>query len=202
VYTKGKTPEETCEEILARINPSAGETILIGPIRAGKSTQGKLLAARLNVPQVSMDAIRWQYYEEIGWSREEQQRIMGEEGFGGVYRYWKRFEVYAVGRLLAEHRNCVIDFGAGHSVYEDDAQFARAQEHLAPYPNVVLLLPSADLDESVAIIEERDRFTIEGTDLNRFFTTHMMKLARQVVYTEQQTPEETAREVMRRCVRE
>src|SRR5262249_34408302 len=35
VYTQGKTPEETCEEILARVDPSAPEIILIGPMSAG-----------------------------------------------------------------------------------------------------------------------------------------------------------------------
>jgi ribosomal-protein-serine acetyltransferase len=35
-----------------------------------------------------------------------------------------------------------IDFGAGHSVYEDEELFARVQQALAPYPWVILLLPS------------------------------------------------------------
>jgi shikimate kinase len=196
VYTHGKTPEETCEEILSRVDPRAPEIILIGPMSAGKSTQGKLLAERLNLPQVPMDERRWDYYAEIGWSKEEQQRIQEAEGFAGVTRYWKPFEVHAVGRLLAEHQNCVIDFGAGHSVYEDDAQFARVRELLAPYPNVVLLLPSSDLDESVAILRERRQVRIGGMELNRFFCTHMLKLAKQVVATEGKSPEETARQII------
>jgi hypothetical protein len=133
---------------------------------------------------------------EIGWSQEEQQRIRDAEGFTGVYRYWKPFEAHAVGRLLAEHGDCVIDFGAGHSVYEDDAQFARVQELLAPYPNVVLLLPSPDLDESVAILRERTQVRIGGLELNRFFCTHMLKLAKQVVTTEGKTPKETAQQII------
>src|SRR5262249_684710 len=152
--------------------------------------QGKLLAERLNVHQVPMDDRRWDYYAEIGWSKEEQQRIQEAEGFAGVARYWKPFEAHAVGRLLAEHSPFVIDFGAGHSVYEDHAQFARVQELLAPYPNVVLLLPSPDLDESVAILRERRQVRIGGMELNRFLCTQMLKLAKQVVPTEGKSPEE------------
>ncbi|HEY1408430.1 MAG TPA: shikimate kinase [Promineifilum sp.] len=41
--------------------PSRSEIILIGPIGAGKSTIGRLLAERLGLPQVSMDDIRYRY---------------------------------------------------------------------------------------------------------------------------------------------
>jgi shikimate kinase len=196
VYTKGKTTAETCAEIAALIDPTDPVIILIGPAGAGKSTQGELLARRLNRPQVPMDERRWEYYREIGWNEETNRRIRAEEGFAGVYRYWKPFELHAVERLLSEHREGVIDFGAGHSVYEDETQLARARELLAPYRNVILLLPSANLDESAAIFRERDRAMIHGMDLNRFITTHLLKLARRVVYTEGQIPEETSREVL------
>jgi shikimate kinase len=195
VYSKGKTPEETCEEIVARIDLSEPVILLIGPMRAGKSTLGHLLSERLKRPRVPMDHLRWDYYKEIGWNEAEQQRIREAEGFAGVYRYWKPFELHAVGRLLADHREGVIDFGAGHSVYEKDADFARARELLAPYPNVVLLLPSPDPGESVAILRERGRQRIGGVEVSRFFTTHLPKLAKQTVYTEGKTPDETSREI-------
>ncbi|MBW3625311.1 MAG: shikimate kinase [Armatimonadetes bacterium] len=181
------------------------QIILIGPIAAGKSTQGQLLAEKLGLPRVAMDDVRWDYYKEIGYSEDRQKEIGAEGGFTAVYRYWKPFEIHAVERLLSEHQacRCVIDFGGGHSVYEDDAYFERARRALEPYENVVLLLPSSDLDESVRILRERTGMTpaSEG-DLD--FCEHFVKhpsnhaLAKIVVYTDGRTPEETRDEIASR----
>jgi shikimate kinase len=99
------------------------DIILIGPISVGKSTVGSLLSQRLGWTQRSMDDLRWDYYQEIGYDEELAKHKRETEGFWGLYRYWKPFEAYAVERLLAEHQQCVIDFGAGHSVYEDAVLF-------------------------------------------------------------------------------
>jgi shikimate kinase len=40
------------------------EIVLIGPVRTGKSTLGRLLAERLFVPQVSLDEVRLKYYAD------------------------------------------------------------------------------------------------------------------------------------------
>ena len=199
VYTKDKTPIQTCEDVLSKINPSDSDIILIGPEGTGKSTIGKLLSQKLNLPQVSMDDIRWDYYKEIGWDADTQKQIRDQLGFAGVYRYWKRFELYGIKRLLSEHSNCVIDFGAGHSVYENDADFARANELLSPYKNVVLLLPSPDLDESVDILKQRNQFTINGVEINRLLMTHPsnQKLAKQVFYTKGKKPGEIKEEILK-----
>ena len=175
------------------------EIILIGPIGAGKSTQGKLLAEALGLPQCSMDALRWDYYKEIGYSEETQRQIGKKEGFLGVYRYWKPFEIHAVERVLAEHQDCVIDFGAGHSVFEDEAFFARAERALAPFQNVVLLLPSPDLDESVRLLNERNGGAVDnGFDFNEHFVKHPSnhKLATLVAYTKDKRPEQTRDEIL------
>jgi shikimate kinase len=180
------------------------EIILIGPVGSGKSTQGKLLAEKLGIPQCPMDQKRWAYYKEIGYDEELARQLGEKEGFEGVYRYWKAFEIYAVERLLAEHQDCVIDFGAGHSVYEDDSLFARARQALAPFANIVLLLPSPDLDESVRILRERTGGGGgDGLDFDEHFTKHHSNhdLATIVVYTEGKTPEETRDEILSRVQR-
>jgi shikimate kinase len=170
------------------------EIILIGPMGAGKSTQGKLLAAALGRPQCSMDEVRWNYYREIGFDDETQREIGEKEGFEGIYRYWKPFEAHAVERLLADHHDCVIDFGAGHSVFEDGELFERVRKALEPYPNVVLLLPSPDPEESISVLRTREAgFPPEKLDLNSHFVLHHSNydLAKIVVYTEGKMPEET-----------
>ncbi|WP_256871792.1 shikimate kinase [Nostoc sp. TCL26-01] len=169
-------------------------------MRTGKSTLGKLLAEKLNLPQISMDELRYNYYKQIGYDEDLAKKLRVEGGFGAIYKYWKPFEAYAVEKLLAEHNNCVIDFGAGHSVYDDAPLFYRVQKALEPYPNVILLLPSADLDESVQIIEKRMGEFKEG-DINwhEYFVKHPAnyKLAKTVVYTKDKTPEETRDEILR-----
>ena len=93
-------------------NPPA-DIVLIGPVRSGKSTQGKLLAEKLGVPQFSLDKLRWDYFAEIGYDEAEEDRIMEAEGWPGVLAYWKPFEPHALERLLAEHPGGVVDFGCG-----------------------------------------------------------------------------------------
>ena len=82
------------------------DIILIGPVGTGKSTLSRLLAEKLGLPRRSMDDLRWDYYKEIGFDETVQKQIAEQEGFLGVYRYWKPFEAHAVERLLAEHYNC------------------------------------------------------------------------------------------------
>ena len=172
--------------------------ILIGPISTGKSTLSKLTAKKLGIPTRHMDQVRFSYYKEIGYDEELAQKIGTEEGFLGLYRYWKPFEAYAVERLLSEDEELVIDFGGGHSVYEDDQLFARVQHVMAPYPYVFLILPSPDKERSIQILNERTgRIVSNGFDFHEHFVKHHSNydLAKHIVYTEGKTPEETCVEI-------
>ena len=176
------------------------DIVLIGPQTTGKSTVGALLANQLGLPQCSMDEQRWNYYKEIGYDEVLAKRKRETEGAWGVIRYWKPFEAYAVERLLSEHTNCVIDFGAGHSVYDAPFLFRRVQQALLPYPNVVLLLPSPDLNESIHILNERNEHLPDDIrSTNEYFVRHPSnyELARFTVYTEAKTPKETCNEILR-----
>jgi shikimate kinase len=179
------------------------EIVLIGPPGAGKSTLGRVVSQRLGLPQVAVDTIRWDYYEEIGYDYDHAAALSGAHGFEGLYRYWKRFELYAVERILAEHAECVIDFGAGHSVYEDGALLERARRALAPFRHVVLLLPSPDPDESVRLLRVRTGMPPVppgSMDMIEHLVRHPSnhELATLTVYTRDQTPEETADELLTR----
>jgi len=175
------------------------KVILIGPIGAGKSTLSKLIAEKLGIPSRHMDQVRVRYYKEIGYDDDLAQQILNKDSFLGLYRYWKPFEAHAVERLLSENEEVVIDFGGGHSVYEDDALFARVQKALAPYPYVILILPSPDKEKSVKILNERTGGVVsEGFDFHEHFVTHHSNydLAKHIVYTEGKTPEETCAEIV------
>jgi hypothetical protein len=175
------------------------DIILIGPVTAGKSTLGKLLAQKLKLPQCSLDDLRWKYYEEIHYDEEFAKQLKEKEGFLALYRYCKPFEAYTVERFLSEHSNCVIDFGAGHSVYENDELFKRVKRVLDPYNNVVLILPSPDLDDSVQILNEQTGgFVSNGFDFHEHFVKHHSNhdLAKITVYTKGKSPEETCDDIL------
>jgi shikimate kinase len=183
--------------------------ILIGPMSAGKSTIAQCLAEKLGIPRYEVDEHRLTYYREIDYDNATAAQIFHSEGMVGLMRYWKPFEAYAVERVVAEHRGCVIDFGAGHTVHEDEALFERVSRALAPFPNVILLLPSPDLDESVRVVNDRFAALLQrefGTvdpallQVNEHFVRHPSnhRLAKIVVYTDGKTPDETCAEVLQR----
>ena len=93
----------------------------------------------------------------------------------------------------------VIDFGAGHSVFEDEAMLARAERALASFANVVLLLPSPDDAESVRLLRERTGDAeSNGLDFHEHFVRHPSnrRLAKHVVHTAGRTAEETRDEII------
>lgn len=130
--------------------------ILIGPSKAGKSTVSKRLAEMTKWKGVDLDRLRWDYYAEVGYDAEKAKAIRAEGGLEAIAVYWKLFDPHAVARILEDHSyNHVIAFGAGHSVYDDDQQFAQVQQLLTPFPHIILLLPSPDSDESLKIFRQR-----------------------------------------------
>jgi hypothetical protein len=82
---------------------------------------------------------------------------------------------------------------------------------LAPYSNVILLLPSPSLDESVEILKNRltrilteagKEFIDELFELNEYFVKHPSnyRLAKRIVYTKDKTPEEICDEIVQKLV--
>jgi shikimate kinase len=201
VYTEGKTPRETCSEILAHITYGEHPTmpiILIGPPAVGKSTVSQLLAAQLGVPLYALDVQKRDYPPELGYDPNRVAQLFQTQGIRGVWRYEQPFLAAHLGQIIRDYQDGIVDFGAGHSVFEDETDLAQARHALAPYPNIVLLLPSPDLDQSIHILKERPRSTINGVDTNRYLIEHpaYADLATIVVYTEGQTPEETCRAII------
>jgi hypothetical protein len=160
----------------------------------GKSTLSRLLAARLGVALCVLDEVGWAYYRAAGFDADEEARLRTTQGWAASLRYWEPFNLQAVERALADYHDCVFDFGAGHSVYDDPAHLARARHALAPFPNVVLVLPSPDPTETARVLRaRRPRSAAEDFDLAAYAATHPANrlLARRVVYTEGRGPEAT-----------
>ena len=175
------------------------EILLIGPIGSGKSTIAELLSMRTMLQHCSLDLLRWLYFEEIGYDREFARVKYNEGGIWGLYRYWKPFEVHAVKRMMEDFRECIYDFGSSQSVYEDDDLFEQVSGLFSPFPYVILLLPSPDLDESIQLLHSSNSYTSDELwVVNEHFVRHHSNydLAKYTAYTKGKTPEQTCDEIL------
>lgn len=181
--------------------------ILIGPIGAGKSTVGRLLAAELALPLCSIDNVRESYYAKLGYEQALAAQLAAEYGIQEVLRYAEPFDAQMVAMVLADYPHSIIDFGASNSIYNDPELLTQLENALSPYPHVILLLPSPDLAESAEILQERltqmltaagKTFTAELFELNSYFIHHPanQRLAKQVVYTKDKTPQTICAEII------
>jgi hypothetical protein len=179
--------------------------VLIGPSLSGKTTLAKLLGERLNRPVRELDVLRWMYSAELGYDEERAKQIRHEGGMPALAAYWKPFDIHAVERVLADFPgDCIIPFGAGHSVYDDDVAFKQVQAALAGH-HVIFVRPSPDFEESIQTLKDRVAglgFDPEGgiTVMNIYFLQHHANadLATMVVYTKDKTPDATCTEIIER----
>jgi len=176
--------------------------ILIGPVNAGKSTIAMLLADRLRVNRASLDEMCWDYFtQDAGYDEAVARQHFECGGQTRALEYVIQFYPGAVERIVAEYPQAVIELGAGHSVYDDPNQLERVKRILSPYPNVVLLLPSPDPDESLDILNARQSNPYpEIVEMNKHFVRHHSnyELATFRVYTKGKTPDETCEDVISR----
>lgn len=148
----------------------AKTVVLVGPLAAGKTTLGTLVAERTDRPFVDIDEISWDYAREVGWDLDRLLERDRAVGWVASEREWEPARAHAVERVLAEHPEAVIALGAGYTSFTEPRYAARVRAALAPVPHVVHLLPSPDPRQSVAIlraraVESRGRdWIIEGHD--------------------------------------
>lgn len=182
--------------------PRAGRdrVVLLGPIAAGKTTVGRLLAARLGCEFHSLDAHELRYSEAAGFDLAEARRRFAAGGYHAEYAYRRAFFARGVLAFLAEFQEGILELGGGHPVVPDPGEQARIADALRPLPNVVLLMPREDLEESLEILRGRLGPEAARVDPNRIFMGDgvLEGLARHTVLTDGRTPEEVCEAVLAR----
>ncbi|HUM68963.1 MAG TPA: shikimate kinase, partial [Chloroflexota bacterium] len=106
--------------------------ILIGPVFAGKSTVGKLLAEKLGWSFVSLDGLERGYIRSAGYDEAVVAAIREAEGPFAGYSYRRQFFDTAVTQFLAEHHSGVLELGGGHPIVPDPVKQERINQALAP----------------------------------------------------------------------
>lgn len=171
--------------------------ILIGPIGAGKTTVGNLLAEKLSLPFYSLDEEDREYITQVGFDAKLHEAIK-EKNFKDAYGYIRGFFDEATVRFLDAHDHGILDFGGGHVVVPDPAKQKRINDALRPYANVFFLMPSEDLTLSKEILYKRNDIEDDTYDLNPLYFEGrtFWDLAKHIVYTDGKTPEQTCDEIL------
>lgn len=175
------------------------QIVLIGPVCAGKTTLLPILGERMGRPTVDLDDEAEAYYAEVGRGREELNAIGAQLGDLGAYLWWQEGHPHAVRRALEDHPGAVIALGAGHSTYDDPRLFEEVRALLEPCATI-LLLPSADTEESIRVLRQRAvelngmDWVMDGVDiLEQWVRGEQNRLLASVtLYTEGRTPEQLA----------
>lgn len=155
--------------------------VLIGPSGAGKSVIAEELVKKTGMPRLCLDKIA---------NRDRQT------GFVREFKNEDEYILFMIHDVIQKTTEPVIcDLGAGHSVYEDKQIFDRVKGALQPFRNIILLLPSEDINEALAIINARSTGDIR--DNLRFLTsTCNRELATHVIYTNGKTPDMISDEII------
>jgi len=158
--------------------------ILIGPSGAGKSTVAEELRKITRMPRLSLD------------------RIANQNRRSGYMKKFKNVEEHHIHMIKTELERAksygkpgIVDFGAGHSVYDDPEKFNELKKMLSKFKNIVLLLPSVDIKKSLEIMEKRS--TGDTRDNKKFLTSLCNReLATITIYGEGITPNDIANEIV------
>ncbi len=159
--------------------------ILIGPSGAGKSTVAEELSRMTQMPRLCLDKVA---------------NDARKSGFRAKFDSRDSFNNYMIRTCLQKALISgiagVVDFGAGHSVYDDEEIFRGIKEILSKFKNIVLLLPTPDIDTSLEIMAKRS--TGDYSTNEQFIRSHCNRdLATMVVYENGRTPREVAEGILK-----
>ena len=159
--------------------------LLIGPAGAGKSSVAEKISSKTGLPRYSIDSIT---------------KNDSKSGYRDKFKTTDDYNLAIIKALVerAEYGNVsgVIDFGAGHTIYDNPDTFEKAKEIFSRFKNVILLLPSHDIDKSLEILSKR---AINDTTINKKALTSPCnrELAKMIVYEKGRNPEQLAKDILR-----
>lgn len=175
----------------------------------GKSSVSKILSKKLSLARCPVDHIRAFYYLKNGLNLEIEEKLRQGENFEAYVSFIRPYEIDAVEKILKDEdfKNRIIDFGAGHTFYEDSDSILRVKNAFAGIDNVILLIPSESAEESTEILnirlqeDEVDERKLASHILvnEKFIKSHLNQdLAKITIYTKDKTVEEIADEIIRK----
>lgn len=170
--------------------------LLIGPMGTGKSTIAKELANIKKLECINLDEIRCSYLQVV--------ETYGVDPFSEKYIHiTKQNELQLVQNILSNLSvPSIIDFAAGNTDSWNQESFDKIQSLFKKFENVVLLLPSEDIEESIEIltkrIKSRNNNNIRFLESNiKFLKSPANKLLATITcVTKDKAPQETAKEIL------
>lgn len=160
--------------------------ILIGPSGAGKSTIARELEKRTGMQKISLDGIA-NHARKIGLKKKFKS--------ADEFNYYMIQEL--LGLTITNNQYGIVDFGAGHSVYDDKEIFAEVKSILKPFRNIVLLLPCNNEEESLKIMSKRS--TGDTTENKKFLESPCNReLATMIIYGNNRSAVEISDEILAR----
>ncbi len=155
---------------------------MIGPSGAGKSTTAQELQKITGMSRLCLDRIANSIIGNI-----DRFNSVDEFNFSMISELLKK--------VKNNHSYGIVDFGAGHSVYDDEKIFEEVKKLLHPFKNIVLLLPSKNETEALKIMEKRS--TGDTRDNEKFLKSPCNKeLATMTIYENGREPSEIAEEIL------
>ena len=118
--------------------------ILIGPSRTGKSTIAEELKKKTGMQRLCLDTVAYK---------------ARNKGLVEKFENVEEFNSYMISEIIEKAKKDglygIVDFGGGHSVYDNREIFERVKSMLKPFKNIVLLLPDKDEGKSLDIMKSR-----------------------------------------------
>ena len=190
------------------------EIILVGPMGVGKTTLALHLSEKLGILNYPIDRLKWYYRFKNGYNLAKGTRILKESGFQELAKYFNDYfgndELF---QILDEFRGGIFDFGASHSHYENYDDLLEAKRILAPFPNIIQLLPSDDFITNCNILDERIVKRYEDVEWKRevinsyieqnriyLLSNSYSSLAKKTVYTNGKTIEQVGEEILNKVI--